>query len=309
MSHIPSQFSPAGFSARQNALSDAQLSNYVRQKSITAEESLEAGLKITTKEGDVVTLNSSSYAKLDAYSYNSRGVVQTEDGTAMVKQMQREVTLSSGESFSFTVSGDLNEDELADIEAIVKDIDEIIEEMAEGDMDEAVSLALGMGGYDTVSAYSADITYEKSVSRRVEREITRPVIAEPPKAPPETEASDLIDKNIETMQPEKPIPPVEPWPENSRPWKQKSHSVKSINNFMDKMAERFEEMEENQLAEAKNPIDKLFEHHIEKAESKEENKSAAVNFFTEARRQVEVVIEQITSRAFERQFSALVDDE
>ena len=51
---------------------------------------------------------------------------------------------------------------------IVKGIDEIISEMAEGDMDGAIVKALSMGDYDTVSMYSADISHEKFYSVRSE---------------------------------------------------------------------------------------------------------------------------------------------
>ncbi len=46
--------------AGQNALSDAQFSSYVRKQSFHAYESLDAGLTIKTKEGDIVTLTSNS---------------------------------------------------------------------------------------------------------------------------------------------------------------------------------------------------------------------------------------------------------
>ncbi len=149
---------------RQNALQDAQFSNTVKKQSLSAYESLDAGLTIKTKEGDLVTLTSNTHAGLDAFMYNGKGIVETGSGSAVVTQNQREITLTSGESFSFSVVGDLSEQELTDIESIVKGIDEVIAEMAEGDMDDALDKALSMGGYDTVSMYSADITYQRSYS-------------------------------------------------------------------------------------------------------------------------------------------------
>lgn len=162
MSSIQSQAASAGVSPRQNALSDSQFSSYVKKQSLSAYESLDAGLTIKTKEGDLVTLTSSSYSKLDAFLYNSKGVLQTDAGKVTATQNQREITLTSGDSFTFSVEGDLSEQELGDIEAIVKGIDEVISQMAGGNMDDAVAKALSMGGYDTVSMYAADITYQKS---------------------------------------------------------------------------------------------------------------------------------------------------
>ena len=162
MSSIQSGALTAGPSLRQNALSDSQFSSYVKKQSYSAYESLDAGLTIKTREGDLVTLSSNTYSKLDAYMYDSRGVLQTDAGTVSVTRNQREITLESGESFSFSVSGNLSEEELLDIEAVVKGIDGVIAEMTAGDMDDALAAALSMGGFDTIEAYSADITHTKS---------------------------------------------------------------------------------------------------------------------------------------------------
>ncbi len=159
MSSIQNQPMTTGMSPNYSSLSDAQVASYMRKQSVSAYESINAGLTIQTREGDVVTLSSNTYSQLDAFMYDSKGVVQTEDGIAVSSQTQREVTLTSGDSFTFSVVGDLSEEELADIEDIVKNIDAIISEMAEGDMDEAVDKALAMGTYDTVSMYSADLNY------------------------------------------------------------------------------------------------------------------------------------------------------
>jgi len=162
MSSIQSGSLTAGPSLRQSALSDSQFSSYVKKQSYSAYESLDAGLTIKTREGDLVTLSSSTYSQLDAYMYNSRGVLQTDAGTVSTTLNQREITLESGERFTFSVSGNLSEEELQDIEAVVKGIDEVIAEMKAGDMDDALTAALSMGGYDTIEAYSADITHTRS---------------------------------------------------------------------------------------------------------------------------------------------------
>ena len=308
MSNIPSQFSPAGFSSRQNALSDAQFSSYIRQQSLTAQESMNAGLTIKTREGDIVTLTSNSYAQLDAYSYNSKGIIETDQGTAVVKQNHREITLTSGDSFSFSVVGDLNEDELKDIEAIVKDIDEIIAQMAKGDMDDAVAKAMTMGGYDTVSAYSADITYEKSYARTTQTQAQTQTLEQP-----QTDSATPIEENNVLPEQEKLIPSMEPFPENTRPWKNKSQSIKNFDKFIEKMTQKIEEIEDKKLEKVKDPIDKLFGHHLENTRKNHHQKNSQnhheFNGIKEAREQVKEFIEQMTSQTFERQFSAFIDQQ
>ena len=198
MSSIQSQTASAGLFPRQNALSDSQYSSYIKKQSLSAYESLDAGLTIKTKEGDVVTLTSSSYAQLDAFLYNSKGVLQTDSGKVLASLNQREITLTNGESFSFSVEGDLSEQELLDIEAIVKGIDEVISQMAGGNMDDAVEKALSMGGYDTVSMYAADITYQRSyqMTSEVQAETSRNVDDDVEKMAEKLAAHDarLVDK-------------------------------------------------------------------------------------------------------------------
>ena len=70
MSSIQSQFLTTGPSPQQSALSDSQFSSYVKKQSYSAYESLDAGLTIQTREGDLVTLSSNTYSKLDAFMYS-----------------------------------------------------------------------------------------------------------------------------------------------------------------------------------------------------------------------------------------------
>lgn len=272
MSNIPSQFSPAGFSSRQNALPDAQFSNYMQQRAVSAREQLNAGLTIQTREGDLVTLNASSYNQFDAYSYDRQGVVKTQDGQAMVQQSYREITLASGEAFSFSVSGHLNEEELEDIESIVQDIDQIIEEMTQGDMDDAVAIALEMGGYDEVSSFSADIAYERSYSAAVQTEAVRGGLEQP--------ESLEMPENIDDPQ---------------------------TGGLMDKIAQRLGEMDEKPLDQIRNPIDNLFDHHMNRMDREDDTGGLMYNALNEARKQMEELIDQLLDDAFERHFSDMLD--
>ena len=132
------------------------------RRDINSYEGMDAGLTIKTREGDIVTLSTSRYSELNAHEYSSQGYLTTENGQAMAMTHERSIELSTGETFSFSVQGDLNEQELADIESIVSGIDGIIYQMADGNMDEAVAQAMSMGAYASVSSYEADITVARS---------------------------------------------------------------------------------------------------------------------------------------------------
>ena len=315
MSHIPSPFSPAGLSPRQNSMPDAQSSGFVREQAFSTRHSLDAGLTIQTREGDLVTLNSSSYSQLDAYQYNSRGIVQSDAGSALASRHERQMTLSSGDQFSFTVVGDLNEAELAEIEAIIKDVDQIIEEMSQGDMDDAVAVALGMGGYDTVSSFTADITYERSFAGMVSEQAwaeSEAALGEPEKREPGTIPADPAP---ELGGPEPPIPELEPFPENTRPWQ--SRGVNNFDQLVEKMSETLEARDETLLDKVREPLDSLFDHHREKADQDRKADNAVRNTdalsvseaIEKARERIDALIEKIAARVFGNRFGAYLNDQ
>jgi hypothetical protein len=227
MNSIP-ETSTTGLSQDRGNLQNTQFSGHARRQTVNAYESLDTGLTIKTREGDIVTLSSSRFAQFNSSEYNSRGEIQTDSGNALITQHTREITLTTGDQFSFSVQGDLNEQELADIEAIVKGVDGIVAEVAQGDMEEAVAQAMDMGNYSSVSMYSADISYERSYSMT---EQTRSVASSP----------------LFVSDPDAKIFRSEPQRSNH------------MNRFADRMARFLEKQEEKSLAKAQQPLISLFE--------------------------------------------------
>ena len=293
MTSIQNQPMAQGMPNTYSPLSDAQVASYMRKQSVNAYESLNAGLTIQTKEGDTVTLSSSSYAQLDSFLYDSSGVVQTAEGAAAVSVSQREVTLTSGESFSFSVVGNLSEEELADIEAIVKGIDEIISEMAEGDMDEAVEKALEMGTYDTVSMYAADITYQRNVEAVVETQAQAAQIGSAAAA-----ESEILPKDRPEM-----ASTIEPFPENRAPKKKRKNSIADINQFIEKIAEQLEKHEDKLVKAAQKPVDKLFDKHLEDLDDDVDDRRSAFNAVEKAKEKFNTYIDKMFEKIFDAQMS------
>lgn len=97
----------------------------------TAEGSTSAGLTIRTDEGDVVTISRSTETAL---SYSSlRYKSRDENGSLEVSEKTREFSYS--ESISLTVEGDLNEQELADIQKFLDRVGPALEEFrSEGEL-------------------------------------------------------------------------------------------------------------------------------------------------------------------------------
>ena len=282
MSSIQNPSLTAGLPAGQS-LPGSQFANYTRQQSVKAVERLDAGLTIKTKEGDRITLTSTAYSELDAFMYNSKGVLLTPSGKTINTQNQREITLVSGERFSFTVEGDLNEEELLDIENIVKGIDEIISEMTEGDMDGAIQKALSMGDYDTISMYSADISHKKYYSVRSER------TAEATKNMPETPAA--ADTPLSSSITDHPsgMPRVD--------------SSQKMNRWVEKMMDTLAHYETNLVDTAREPIDRLFRHHLNDHGKPSEKKSLRMDTIENARQQLERNIDRMAKQMFQDDLS------
>lgn len=232
MTHISDTQSPGQLHSRGN-LADAPFSQQVKKLSVNAYESLSAGLTIQTREGDVVTLSSNKFSEFKAFDYTRRGEVRTQGGTALVSQHRREITLTTGDLFSFSVQGDLNEQELADIEAIVNGIDGIMAEMVQGDMEAALAKALSMGSYDSVSMYAADIAYERSYAVSYQaRSVSQGALDQVP-------GQEL----------------------NPAPARSRGKGPRTMDHFFDKMARFLEKQEEKMLAKARHPLASLFEHY------------------------------------------------
>lgn len=222
---LPQGFQDAGLSARSER---RELSSYQR---------MDAGLTIKTREGDIVTLSTSRFSQLNAHEYTSQGTMTSKNGQASARYHERQIELASGESFSFSVQGDLNEQELADIENIISGIDGIIYEMAEGDMDEAVARALSMESYDSVAMYQANLSVARSYASYAGNRSTQ--------MGPSLPAPDTAAKV--------PRPQVFASP------------------FMKEVSSLLETQQAEALAHARQPLSQLFDHYMEQQALLEED--------------------------------------
>ena len=159
-----SSLSDVKAASQRPGFQDQNFSGRTDKTELAAYHRLDAGLTIKTREGDIVTLSTSRFSSLNAREYNSQGIYTTKDGSVSGQIHERQIELASGETFAFSVQGDLNEQELADIENIVSSVDGIIYEMAGGNMDDAIAKALSMGSYDSVARYEANISVAQAYS-------------------------------------------------------------------------------------------------------------------------------------------------
>jgi hypothetical protein len=274
MNSIPDTQSPGLLQDRGN-LQSSKFSSHSRKQSVNAYESLKTGLTIKTREGDIVTLSSNSFSELNAFEYNSRGEIRTDSANARISQHTREITLTTGEQFSFSVQGDLNEQELADIEAIVKGVDSITAEVIQGDMDGAFEKALSMGNYSSVSMYSAEISHQRSYSVAEETRSTSlgPLAGSDP-------ALGTDGGNSQSSLP--------------------------VDSFVEKMAQLIEDQEEKMLAKAQQPLSALFEQLLKNREEADERETPAYDVLKNMGKAVEQLVDDLLKKAFDTTLNGLV---
>ncbi len=295
MNSIPDTASPGLLQDRSN-LQTAQYSGHSRKQSVNAYESLDAGLTIQTREGDIVTLSSNSFSEFNAFEYNSQGQIQTDSGYALISQHTREITLTTGEQFSFSVQGDLNEQELSDIAAIIQGVDGIVAEVAEGDMDEAVEKAMAMGSYSSVSMYSAEISYERSYAVTEE---TRSVASSPSLAPGKEKGVSHRPKHMNSF-----VDKMARFLEKQEDkLLAKAHKP---DRFAHKMARFLEKQEDKLLAKAQKPLTKLFDQLLKNKADADEQKTSAYAALKTAGEQLDQIINDRLKKAFETTLDGFV---
>ncbi|MCP3898954.1 MAG: hypothetical protein GY707_04370 [Desulfobacteraceae bacterium] len=152
-------------STNENELSKST----VHKKIFSKSENISTNLSIKTAQGDIVQLSTNSFYDFKSLLYDKKGQVYSDAGLITNRESYRQMTLASGESFTFSVTGHLNAQELDDIETIVQQIDTIISDMKNGDMGNALKKALDMGGYDSISKFSANLSVKKSYSMVTEK--------------------------------------------------------------------------------------------------------------------------------------------
>lgn len=267
MNNIQNQFPLTGY--RQNSPTDYRSAGYIKEQSFTSSETLNTDLVIHTKEGDTVTINSSSFSNLDAYTYNSKGMVQSEAGLAVFQENSREITLANGQSLSFSVEGDLSEDELKDIDSMLQGLDSVITDLKAGDMAGAMKSALGLGEFDTFSAYSADINYEQSVDVTT----TTAAVANTMQEEMPAGATEKLDPGSEALQ---------------------QNAVPKPDSIFDKLLEKFSQREDKLLQAVQSPSNNLFQRHINELQGNSQQFDSLVGLLEGAMSKFESFFEKIS---------------
>lgn len=131
---------------------------------ISASTDLTGQLSVTTAEGDRITLTADFEARYRAVNYQAKA--ETEQGSVEVKATSIEASLRK--QYGVTVEGDLNEQELHDLEKLFRKVSNIFRKYFRGQDDEALAktakLADKFGGLSSLSSLDLSVNVERSVT-------------------------------------------------------------------------------------------------------------------------------------------------
>jgi len=191
---------------RNSEMKDKQLQT-MQQTAFSSRERQNMDLEIVTSEGDVVTLSSNTESNMDYMSYDKTG--SNNGGSYKIHGEALSIEVSSG--FSLSVNGDLNEEELEEIQMLINDVDSVMGSMVSGNMNDAVEQAMKIGGFDTISGFEAELSMEKTTMFRHQASVAQTQLndntsqyanMDKPKnlSGPEASMKNLLDKMMEKIE-------------------------------------------------------------------------------------------------------------
>lgn len=124
--------------------------NYISQSNTS-------DLSITTADGDTVNISFSALKESQSSHYYRYGI----DNNKQVLSYQNSSSAISAINFSYSVHGDLDEEEIAAIASLIKDISKIENDFFKGNIDKAFNAALELG-YDEEQLSSFNLELKQS---------------------------------------------------------------------------------------------------------------------------------------------------
>jgi len=277
MNNLNNQFPLTGYSRANTSPTDYRSAAYVKEQSLFAQEQLNSDLVIETKEGDKVTISSASFAQMDSYTYNAQGMIQTSDGSAAYKESYQELTLMSGYNFSFSVDGDINDEELADIQNMLKGMDKIISYMKSGDMDKAFNSAVNLGDFDSFNGYTVDISYVQTYAMSTsEAAAVTNGSAEAPAESSEDAGDAANDKHASPL----------------------GGNAPGNDLLFERIMNEMAKLDEKAAKAVQNPLNDLLNHHLSQLDSNQGNTSIA-DFIQQTRDQINQLFDSLTADSTE----------
>jgi hypothetical protein len=146
---------PSLWSAAQARRESATATNLL---AVQASSETTAEIDITTKDGDTVTISLASDVEA-GYAYYRR----TGPGAGSELEA-RALVASASQELQITVQGNLDEQELADIAKLVKQLGQAIRSFVRGDTTASARQALDVKARDSLAGFSLDMTHSDNLT-------------------------------------------------------------------------------------------------------------------------------------------------
>src|SRR3972149_9072997 len=129
------------------------------QYSVNTRTKAKAELEITTAEGDRVTLFSQSKTETAYASYDSQGKLTGAESTDTAEMYQ----IVSTNKVAIAVEGNLNEEELADIQRLLQSVEDIFMNFLsdDGTIEENLASSLALDSMKSLSHFDAELKYSQ----------------------------------------------------------------------------------------------------------------------------------------------------
>lgn len=133
-------------------------------------------ITIVTAEGDKVTLSANSQQEASYLTYSSL----VRRGGEMTQIQGKSYSMEVNQDFSITIEGDLNEEELQDIQESIKTIDKVMQATLSGNTDQALVMSQSVSDRESISGFSANMEIETAMSFAQQTTIqTQAAVSEP----------------------------------------------------------------------------------------------------------------------------------
>lgn len=131
------------------------------QYSVNTRTKAKAELEITTAEGDRVTLFSQSKTGTAYASYDSQGKLTGAESTDTAEMYQ----IVSTNKVAISVEGNLNEEELADIQRLLQSVEDIFMNFLsdDGTIEENLASSLSLDSMKSLSHFDAELKYSQKI--------------------------------------------------------------------------------------------------------------------------------------------------
>jgi len=144
---------------------------------------------LTTDEGDKITINSSRASSIDYMSYDYTKNLKNK---MMTIQEEKGKVLQSS-SFEISIEGDLNEEEKADIQGILKDLDNVMKDLKNGNLYSVLKNSTKLlENKETLSSLNAVLQFSQEVEIE-ERQMIKTTHRPPNKHAMENKSINLLD--------------------------------------------------------------------------------------------------------------------